>query len=97
MLGFLSHHFPLLLICDLIYCSEYLNRINLYRQRIWTCKVTAKTNLTFEEALVSEKHATEKVQQFPKELVVPVLRDVQFSKSLLLCFIIVCKLLFSFL
>ncbi|PSR88080.1 DDT domain-containing protein [Actinidia chinensis var. chinensis] len=59
--------------------GEYLNRINLYRQRIWTCKVTAKTNLTFEEALVSEKHATEKVQQFPKELVVPVLRDVQFS------------------
>ncbi|PSS30848.1 DDT domain-containing protein [Actinidia chinensis var. chinensis] len=59
--------------------GEYLNRINLYRQRIWTCKVTAKTNLTFEEALVSEKHATEKVQRFPKELVVPVLRDVQFS------------------
>ncbi|XP_059656268.1 uncharacterized protein LOC132303151 isoform X2 [Cornus florida] len=59
--------------------SEYLNRINLYRQRIWTCKVTGKTNFTYEEALVSERKATEKVQQFPKELVVPVLRDVQFS------------------
>ncbi|KAL7255416.1 hypothetical protein ACSBR1_009548 [Camellia fascicularis] len=59
--------------------GEYLNRINLYRQRVWTCKVTAKTNLTYEEALVSEKRATEKVQQFPKELVAPVLRDVQFS------------------
>uniref|UniRef100_A0A5B7BGS0 DDT domain-containing protein n=1 Tax=Davidia involucrata TaxID=16924 RepID=A0A5B7BGS0_DAVIN len=59
--------------------GEYLNRINLYRRRIWTCKVTGKTNLTYEEALVSEKRATEKVQQFPKELVVPVLRDVQFS------------------
>lgn len=59
--------------------GEYLSRINLYRQRVWTCKVTAKTNLTYEEALVSEKRATEKVQQFPKELVAPVLRDVQFS------------------
>ncbi|KAK3029666.1 hypothetical protein RJ639_038947 [Escallonia herrerae] len=59
--------------------GEYLNRINLYRQRVWTCKVSAKCNLTYEEALVSEKRAAEKVQQFPKELVVPVLRDVQFN------------------
>ncbi|KAM7513937.1 hypothetical protein LguiA_003520 [Lonicera macranthoides] len=59
--------------------GEYLNRINLYRQRVWTCKVTGKSNLTYEEALVSEKRATEKVQQFPEELVEHVLRDVQFS------------------
>nr|GEY48930.1 DDT domain-containing protein [Tanacetum cinerariifolium] len=60
------------------YC-EYLNRINLYRQRVWTCKSTGKSNLTYEEALVSEKQANEKIQQFPKELMEPVLRDVQFS------------------
>ncbi|KAI8535401.1 hypothetical protein RHMOL_Rhmol10G0171000 [Rhododendron molle] len=59
--------------------GEYMNRINLYCQRVWTCKVTGKTNLTFEEALASEKQAMEKVQQFPKELVAPVLHDVQFS------------------
>ncbi|XP_024987112.1 DDT domain-containing protein DDB_G0282237 isoform X2 [Cynara cardunculus var. scolymus] len=58
---------------------EYLKRINLYRQRVWTCKITGKSNLTYEEALVSEKQANEKVQQFPKELMEPVLRDVQFS------------------
>ncbi|XP_047310794.1 DDT domain-containing protein DDB_G0282237 [Impatiens glandulifera] len=58
---------------------EYLNRINFYRQRVWTCKVSGKSNLTFEEALVSEKKATEKVQQFPNELLGPVLQDVQFS------------------
>ncbi|KAK1439538.1 hypothetical protein QVD17_05358 [Tagetes erecta] len=58
---------------------EYLKRINLYRQRVWTCKSTGKSNLTYEEALVSEKQANEKVQQFPKELMEPVLRDVQFS------------------
>ncbi|KAK4264645.1 hypothetical protein QN277_025796 [Acacia crassicarpa] len=58
---------------------DYLNRINLYRQRVWTCKVTGKSNLTYEEAMVSEKRATEKVQQIPKELMAPALRIIQFS------------------
>ncbi|GJZ83818.1 DDT domain-containing protein, partial [Tanacetum coccineum] len=62
-----------------IFVCEYLNRINLYRQRVWTCKSTGKSNLTYEEALVSEKQANEKIQQFPKELMEPVLRDIQFS------------------
>lgn len=59
--------------------QEYLERINLYRQRVWVCKVSGKTNLTYEEALVSERRATEKVQHFPKELIGPVLRMVQFK------------------
>lgn len=58
---------------------EYLKRINLYRQRVWTCKVTGKTNLTYEEALVSEHRAAEKVQMFPEEFIEPVLRTVQYS------------------
>ncbi|XP_054805545.1 uncharacterized protein LOC129308459 isoform X2 [Prosopis cineraria] len=58
---------------------DYLNRINLYRQRVWTCKVTGKTNLTYEEAMVSERRATEKVQQIPKELMAPALRIIQYS------------------
>nr|GMC68161.1 DDT domain-containing protein DDB_G0282237 [Ipomoea batatas] len=53
--------------------------INLYRQRIWMCKLTGKSNLTYEEALVSEKAAGKEAQRFPKELMAPVLRDVQFS------------------
>ncbi|XP_060212335.1 uncharacterized protein LOC132639970 [Lycium barbarum] len=59
--------------------GEYLKRINLYRHRVWTCKLTGKNYLTYEEALVSEKKAAEEVQKFPEELVAPVLRDVQFS------------------
>ncbi|KAJ8769191.1 hypothetical protein K2173_000966 [Erythroxylum novogranatense] len=59
--------------------QEYLNRINLYRQRIWTCKTTGKTNLTYEEALVSEKCAAEKIQEIPKEIEEPALRMIQFS------------------
>ncbi|MED6192023.1 hypothetical protein PIB30_006167 [Stylosanthes scabra] len=43
------------------------------------CKVTGKTNLTYEEALVSEKSASEKVQQFPKELRASALRIIQYS------------------
>lgn len=65
---------------SLILNREYLKRINLYRQRIWTCKVTGKTNFTYEEALVSEQRAAEKVQNFPEELIVPVLRIIQYSK-----------------
>ncbi|GLT47249.1 hypothetical protein SLA2020_209570 [Shorea laevis] len=58
---------------------EYLNRVNLYRQRVWTCKSTGKGNLTYEEALVSEQQAIEKVQELPNELLAPVLRTIQFS------------------
>ncbi|KAL6219740.1 hypothetical protein ACLB2K_007499 [Fragaria x ananassa] len=59
--------------------DEYLNRINLYRQRIWMCKVSGKTNLTYEEALLSEEHATEKTHMFPKELMAPALQIIQYS------------------
>ncbi|KAI5335833.1 hypothetical protein L3X38_025967 [Prunus dulcis] len=59
--------------------DEYLNRINLYRQRVWMCKVSGKTNLTYEEALLSEERATEKVHQFPKELMEPALQIIQYS------------------
>lgn len=59
--------------------QEYLNRINLYRQRVWMCKSTGKSNLTYEEAMVMEKNAIQKVQQLPNDLVAPALRIIQFS------------------
>ncbi|KAG9129258.1 hypothetical protein Leryth_006472 [Lithospermum erythrorhizon] len=61
--------------------SEYLKRLNFYRRKVWTCKFTGKSNLTYEEALVSELKASEKIQQFPKEFIGRVLRDVQFSMA----------------
>lgn len=45
------------------------------------CKSTGKSNLTYEEALVSEKDAIQKVQQLPDELVAPALHIIQFSKN----------------
>ncbi|KAL6885853.1 hypothetical protein ACP4OV_010114 [Aristida adscensionis] len=59
--------------------NEYLKRLNLYRQRVWTCKVSGKSNLTYEEALVWEQRAAEKAQQLPKQLIAPVLRMIQYS------------------
>lgn len=35
----------------------YLDQLNLYRQRIWTCKATGTPNLTYEQALASETRA----------------------------------------
>ncbi|CAE6091931.1 unnamed protein product [Arabidopsis arenosa] len=57
----------------------YLKRMNLYRNRVWTCKSTGKTSLSYEEALDSEKLASKKVQTLPRELVAPALRIIQFS------------------
>ncbi|KAL6899769.1 hypothetical protein ACP4OV_006427 [Aristida adscensionis] len=59
--------------------QEYLKRLNLYRQRVWTCKLSRKSNLTFEEALVSEHNVMEKAQNMPTELVAHVLRMTQYS------------------
>jgi len=79
--------FLFVVVCNfldsLITAREYLKRISLYRQRLWTCKVTGKSNLTYEEALISEQRAAEKVQMFPEEFIEPVLRTLQYSKSFL--------------
>uniref|UniRef100_A0ACD5ZER4 Uncharacterized protein n=1 Tax=Avena sativa TaxID=4498 RepID=A0ACD5ZER4_AVESA len=59
--------------------QEYVKRLNLYCQRVWTCKVSGKSNLTFEEALVSEHQAMEKAQNLPTEIMGHVLRMTQYS------------------
>jgi hypothetical protein len=43
--------------------------------------VSGKSNLTYEEALVSEQRAAEKAQQLPRELISPVLQMVRYSRS----------------
>ncbi|GAA0147644.1 hypothetical protein LIER_07295 [Lithospermum erythrorhizon] len=61
--------------------SEYLKRMNFYRRRVWLCEVTGDSDLTFEEALVSEKKERDQARQFPNELVGPVLSDVQYCMA----------------
>eukprot|EP00897_Mesotaenium_endlicherianum_P005892 jgi/Mesen1/5330/ME000266S04517 len=60
--------------------ERYIQKVSMYRQRLWTCKATGKAGLTFEEALLSELEATKKVQKFPEEYIGPVLRMIQFSR-----------------
>ncbi|CAH9110855.1 unnamed protein product [Cuscuta europaea] len=59
--------------------GDYLKRMNMYQQKVWSCKLSGKNCLTYEEALLSEKESGKELQLFPKELLAPVLRDVQFS------------------
>jgi hypothetical protein len=42
--------------------------------------VSGKSNLTFEEALVTEHNAMEKAQKLPTELMVHILQMTQYSK-----------------
>ncbi|MQM17720.1 hypothetical protein Taro_050696 [Colocasia esculenta] len=50
-------------------------------QKLQTDRATGKTGLTYEEDLVSERRANEKVQQIPKELVAPILHMVQYKEA----------------
>lgn len=38
-------------------CSSYIARIEYYQQRIFSCSLTGKSKLTYEEALASERAA----------------------------------------
>lgn len=58
---------------------EYLERMNLFRQRVWSCRITGKKNLTYEEALISEEQINKKLLEFPQMYTAYVLQMVQFS------------------
>jgi hypothetical protein len=50
--------------------SEYVNRVILYKQQIWTCKYTGKNCLTYEEALRCERKYLSRVihNKYPRYL-----------------------------
>lgn len=50
--------------------SEYVNRVILYKQQIWTCKYTGKNCLTYEEALRCERKYLSRVihSKYPRYL-----------------------------
>lgn len=43
--------------------SAYVERLELYRQRIWTCQLTGTGKLTYEQALTSEIKSTRACEQ----------------------------------
>jgi hypothetical protein len=61
---------------------QYLERITLYEQPIWQCESSGRSNLTFAEALESERTEKDKVQnKIPVELQKAILQRAQFRKS----------------
>ncbi|KAL7318660.1 hypothetical protein PS15m_001876 [Mucor circinelloides] len=62
--------------------SEYLKRTSLYKKPIWQCASSGKSNLTYKEAMESEKHDKDRVQEkIPELLQKRVLEYIQFSTA----------------
>ncbi|CAG9839448.1 unnamed protein product [Diabrotica balteata] len=53
--------------------EEFSERMFLYNSMVWTCCMTGKQNLTYQEALESEDNARQSLKEFPIELRLPIL------------------------
>src|SRR5687768_2655975 len=65
-------------LCFYRECREYIERLILYKQPIWACKITHKQNLTYFEALDSENQAKRQIENFPEHWKSHVLWIIQF-------------------
>ena len=45
--------------------EEFVRRVEIYQSRIWSCKITGKSSLTYQEALESEKEMRSSLKDFP--------------------------------
>lgn len=62
--------------------ESYLQRMDWYKQKRFTCEVSGRSGLSFFDALRSELAGSREVDQaFPEALKQPVLRRVQFSTT----------------
>ncbi len=62
--------------------ESYLQRMDWYKQKRFTCEVSGRSGLSFFDALRSELAGSREVEQaFPDALKEPVLRRVQFSTT----------------
>ncbi|EST08685.1 DDT domain protein [Kalmanozyma brasiliensis GHG001] len=60
--------------------ETYSNRLSFYQQKVFQCELTGKINLTYFEALKSErKEAIALHKIFPEQLKGPVLKSAQFQ------------------
>ncbi|XP_027526447.1 bromodomain adjacent to zinc finger domain protein 1A isoform X4 [Neopelma chrysocephalum] len=53
--------------------DDFFERTILCNSLVWSCAVTGKPGLTYQEALESERKARHNLQSFPEALVIPVL------------------------
>ncbi|XP_066471024.1 bromodomain adjacent to zinc finger domain protein 1A [Tiliqua scincoides] len=60
--------------------DDFFERTILCNSLVWSCAVTGKAGLTYQEALESEKKARQNLQNFPEPLIVPVLYLVTLTQ-----------------
>ncbi|KAI8977536.1 ATP-utilizing chromatin assembly and remodelling N-terminal-domain-containing protein [Mycotypha africana] len=61
--------------------EAYITRLTLYQQSIWECEVTGKKDLTYEQALESEKLERDRAEfKFCQPIRREILNKVQFRK-----------------
>ncbi|XP_076166810.1 ATP-dependent chromatin assembly factor large subunit isoform X4 [Ptiloglossa arizonensis] len=53
--------------------NEFCERIILCNSLIWSCSITGRSNMTYEEALQCEENAKKSLKEFPMELRIPIL------------------------
>ncbi|KAJ8322822.1 hypothetical protein O5D80_008352 [Batrachochytrium dendrobatidis] len=64
--------------------DDYFARISLYRKKIWSCEFTGKNNLTFSEAVDSERKSKQRVEErFPRVWNQPALALIHFNQAAL--------------
>lgn len=53
--------------------DDFFERTILCNSLVWSCAVTGRPGLTYQEALESERKAKQDLQSFPEPLIIPVL------------------------
>ncbi|KAJ8963181.1 hypothetical protein NQ318_018646 [Aromia moschata] len=48
-----------------VFLLEFSERMFLCNSMVWTCSMTGKSNLTYQEALESEENAKQSLKEFP--------------------------------
>ncbi|XP_017057280.1 bromodomain adjacent to zinc finger domain protein 1A [Drosophila ficusphila] len=61
--------------------ESYFRHVMVINSTVWQCEATGKENLTFEEAVKSERAARKKMEQFKQSLRAPVLLVVEHARQ----------------
>jgi bromodomain adjacent to zinc finger domain protein 1A len=58
---------------ELVCCRKFFERVILCNSLVWSCGLTGRSGLTYQEAAESENHARRRLSDFPKSLQLPIL------------------------
>lgn len=72
-----------------VFCREFCQRVILCNSLVWSCSLTGKPQLTYQEALQSEENARMLLKTFPKK-VTCISRQCQIA-VMILTFVYSCR------